>query len=405
MSQGPGANEARATYSAAEPWRLWHMLVLVLNVAVFLWAYTAIGGWAVVLLILLLVTLIVGWVFMAIRGHASQQHALLWMLAIAAEHRMPLATTVEAFANQYRGWFRRRVLRLAALLDQGASLSFALRDVRGLASADSAMLVEMGEESGRLGPTLRRAAAIQSSRSAVGATLASQASYLLILLLITQVITGFLLYFIVPKFEAIFLDFGVALPTSTKIMLSGAHFATSQLLVPIWLPLLTLGLLFIIPRALTGGAGFDFPLIGRLFRRRHAALILRSLAMTAESKRPIEDGLHTLASRYPTRWVRRRIAAAEDEVRRGVDWREALARQGLIRATDHEVLNTAAAVGNLPWAMNDLADAADRRTALRMSLLAQAIWPFVILSLGALVMFLAVGFFAPLVELIGRLAG
>ncbi|AMV39813.1 type II secretion system F family protein [Planctomyces sp. SH-PL62] len=404
-SAGPPVDLPGPTVAGGEPLRLWHLLILVFGVALFFGAFAAIGGWAVVLLILLTLALIVGLVVVGVRGRAGQRYSLLWMLAIAADHRMPLATTVEAFANQYRGRFRRRLSRLAASLEQGASLSEALRGEPGLIPAEAALLVQIGEDSGRVGPALRKAAEVQSTRSATGTTLGSQAAYLLGVLLIMQVITSFLLYFIVPKFEAIFNDFGVPLPASTILLISGSHFMVERLLVPIWLPLLTVALMLIIPRALAGGASVDIPLIGRLFRRRHAALILRSLAMTAEADRPIEKGLKILASRYPTGWVRRRLASVEQEVARGGDWRDTLLRHGLIRPADREVLTSAAAVGNLPWAMTDLADAIDRRAGLRLALLTQALWPLVILSIGALVLFLAIGFFTPLVELIGRLSG
>ncbi|WP_165073653.1 type II secretion system F family protein [Paludisphaera rhizosphaerae] len=400
----PKPEELQSSLAEYEPWKLWHMIVAVFFAAVLFWAFLVIGGWLGVLLIMLLFAIFIGWIFTTIRGASGQRYSLLWMLAIAAEHKMPLATTVEAFANQYRGRFRRRVLKLAVMLSQGAPLSHALRSIRGLSSPDANILVEVGEEAGRLAPALRRAAAVHASRSTLGQTLASQASYLLVVLMMAQTITSFLLYFIVPKFEAIFNDFGVGLPATTRAIITASHWAV-RFLVPIWLPLLTLTLLLMIPIALTSGTMFEMPILGRLFPRRHSATILRSLSMCAESGQPIEKGLHTLAARYPVSWVRRRLARAEQNALHGMDWREALRREKLINTTDHEVLATSSAVGNLPWAMNDLADAIDRRQRLKIAMLSQAFWPIVIVAIAALVLFLAVGFFTPLVTLIARLSG
>lgn len=403
MSGGPVGESWGGAASIAEPWRLSTLMVVVLAIALVLWAFVMMGPWAVVLLLLFAIVMLVGAVFMTIRSRASQRYALLWMLAIAADHRMPMATTVGAFAGQYRGGFRRRVARMADLLGQGAGVAYALRAIRGLASAESAMLVEVGEESGRLGPALRRAAAVQSDRSALGQELASQAGYLGVVLLIGQGIVGFLLYYILPKFEAIFRDFGIPLPAQTVFVIQATHFVMRFALLILLAPVVTALVFLVFPRISTGGATGWLP-VG-LSRRRHAATILRALAMTAEANRPVEAGLHTLAVRYPARGIRNRLAAAEDDVRRGRDWRESLYRRGLIRAIDFEVLVAAQAVGNLPWAMNDLADAAERRMNLRRTLLAQALWPLAIGSLGLLILFLAVAFFLPLIELIGRLSG
>ncbi|WP_337173979.1 type II secretion system F family protein [Paludisphaera sp.] len=404
MSRGPEVSPgAKAgASSAGGSWGLARALGVVLAAALFVWAWSWTGPLAVILLVLFTIAMVVGASFMAIRGRDSQRYALLWMLAIAADHRMPLATSVEAFAGQYRGGFRRRVVRLAELLSKGTGLSVALRQVPGLMSAETAMMVEVGEENDRLGESLRRAAAQQSERSTASQELASQMSYLGIVLLIGQGIVFFILYFIMPKFEAIFNDFGVELPAVTRAVIRTAHYLSSSFMI---VPLLTLAAAFAflsIPWMSADGAASWLP--AGSSRRRHAALILQALAMTAKANRPIEAGLHTLALRYPSCGIRRRVAAAEEDVRRGVDWREALLRRGLIRTTDREALTSAQAVGNLPWAMNDLADAALRRANLRRALVAQALWPIIVGMVGVVVGVLALAFFMPLVELIGRLS-
>jgi type II secretory pathway component PulF len=415
MTRGTG-DEPRT--AAAQPSALLRVLTLVLCGLLMLWgllltplifwplAFSGVGnvvGWTVIPLVFLAIAFVVGASFMGSRSRESQRYALLWMLAIAADHRMPLATSVEAFAGQYRGAFRRRVAGLAALLSKGMGLSSALRAIPGLTSEETAMIVEVGEENDRLGDALRRAAAQQSAQSSAAEDFSSQMSYLGVVLLVGQGIVFFVLFFIMPKFEAIFLDFGIPLPRVTKAVIRAAHLLSSTFLIVPAIILMALPLVLpALPWLSANGAAAWFP--AGPSRRRHAALILRALAMTAEANRPMESGLHTLAIRYPSGRIRRLLAAAEDDVRRGVDWREALDRRGLIRATDREALTAAQAVGNLPWAMNDLADAALRRANLRRALLAQALWPLIIGALGAVVLVLAVAFFLPLVELIGRLS-
>ena len=397
----PAANGPRLgdTAVAAEPWRLSHMLALIVAAAVFFWAFTRIGVWAVVILLAFAIALGIGVAYIAVRDRSSQRHALLWMLAIAADHRMPMATTVDAFAGQYRGGFRRRVQRLARLLEDGTGLSHALRAVPGLATPESAMLVEIGEESGTPARALRSAADLQLERAAVARALASQAGYLGGVLLVVQGITAFVLYFIVPKFEAIFNDFGIALPGPTRAVIVASYALSRHLLIVLGPPVATVIAFLVLPRALTTGLAAAW-----LSRRKHAATILRALAMVAGANRPIEAGLRTLAARHPSIRIRRRLASAADDVRRGIDWREALSRRGLIRPAELDVLVAAGTMGNLAWAMTDLADAIDRRASLRRTLITQALWPAAIGAIGLLVMFLAIAFFLPLIKLIGSLS-
>jgi protein transport protein HofC len=224
-------------------------------------------------------------------------------------------------------------------------------------------------------------------------------------MLAIQAICGFLLYFIVPKFEAIFKDFGVSLPPVTIMLIEGSHTLVKYGFFSAWVPPLEIMLLLFLPFSFAGWINYDVPFFDRLLKRRHLALILRALALVVEAGKPMETGLSILAGHYPTWWVRRKLIKANATVRRGEPWIEALWRQGLIRATDAEVLGTSAEVGNLAWAMRELSETSERRLVLRFHAVLQTIFPLVVVSIGVGVFFLAVAFFAPLTELIRRLAG
>jgi protein transport protein HofC len=120
--------------------------------------------------------------------------------------------------------------------------------------------------------------------------------------------------------------------------------------------------------------------------------------------KPIEFGLTLLGDHYPTRWVRRRLIAARTDVRQGADWIESLGHYHLIRAADGEVLRSAAAVGNLGWALDELAESAERRLAIKFQMVIQTLFPLVVLMLGLVVFVTAVGYFAPLVTLISEIS-
>ena len=97
------------------------------------------------------------------------------------------------------------------------------------------------------------------------------------------------------------------------------------------------------------------------------------------------------------------MISVESDVRQGVDWIEALWRHGLIRAADGEVLTAAAKVGNLGWALSELAESAERRLATRFQAVVQTLFPLVVVMLGAVIFMMAIAYFLPLVQLIQRL--
>jgi type II secretory pathway component PulF len=62
-------------------------------------------------------------------------------------------------------------------------------------------------------------------------------------------------------------------------------------------------------------------------------------------------------------------------------------------------------VGNLTWALRELADRGERRLAYGLQLFVQVLFPIVLLGVAAVVFLFAVGYFMPLVKLISELSG
>ncbi len=399
-------NQEQELVIRSESFRIWHMILLVAAVALYFWLVVVMGAWIIPLTILLLVAFIVGAGVMVARRRSTQQDSLLSILAIAAGRGMPLAPTVAAFADQYGGRYRQRIMNLAAQLDSGSSVPQAMERVPRVVSRDAVLLAHVGHRTGRLAQALRMAATSRASHLPIWMAIASRIAYLLALLLAIQIISGFLLYFVIPKFESIFRDFGVPLPSVTIFIIDASHFIIKYFYIT-GFPLLVAEVLLLIflPFSFAGWVNYDVPLFDRMLKRRHVALILRALSLSVEAGQPIESGLTILSSHYPTWWVRRRLIKVDDEVQHGGSWIDALLRHGLIRGTDAEVLQAASSVGNLAWAMQELAETGERRLAFRFQAVIQTLFPLVVISVGFFVFLLAVAFFAPLVTLIGRLAG
>jgi type II secretory pathway component PulF len=392
------------------PWRLSHMMYLVAGVAVLLWVgvlvYDSILlGFFILAGIVFAFAMVMGGGVIQARRRSTRQDSLLWVLAIASEHGMPLAPAVAAFADQYWGPAYARIMGLAARLKGGAMLPEALEQSRGVVSRDAVLLAWVGQASGKLPRALRLAATTRSTQLPIWTSIAARLSYILGVLLVMQTITSFILYFIMPKFEAIFMDFGLSLPTITIWVLDASHFLVKFGGISFVFLILELGLLIFLPFSFLSWGNHNIPLLDRLLGRRHTALVFRSLGLMVEGDKPILLALSTLANHYPTGWVRRRLRHVWSDVRDGADWIESLRRYGLIRSSDAEVLSSAAAVGNLAWALHELAETAERRLATRVLAAVQMLFPLMVVVLGALVFIIGVAYFTPLVHLISRLAG
>lgn len=347
-------------------------------------------------------------VFVLIEGfrkhRASRQNALLWLLVVSAERLMPLGPAVEAFAHERGGLFGRRAKRLAKLLATGVPLPDALEFCPGLLPADALPIIRVGAQSGALAPALRQAATVHNQYEAVWMSLTGKVSYLLMLPIFGFLILVFVMIWIIPKFQKIFDDFGTKLPSMTQWLIQ-----ISYCLINYWylsLPLFLLLLCALVHSVMRyfGWVDGDFPGLGRIVRRLDTARILDGLALIAQQQRPLGEGVAALAGTYPKPRIRQLLRLALGDIESGHDWAECLMHYGLIRRSDFAVLQAAQRVGNLPWALQEMADSSRRRFAYRVQAIVQAAFPPLVIFFGLIVMFIVVALFLPLVALIQALA-
>ncbi len=237
--------------------------------------------------------------------------------------------------------------------------------------------------------------------------LVQRSAYLITVLAIVVAVMIFVMVKIVPSYQDIFDDFALTLPPITILLISFSTFFEHFFLIPV----LLLG------AAITGltivGVFYlcDVPVLGQVTDRlamfRHRAQVLRLLAAGFAHGQPVDEALRRLTagwSRYPSRLVRRRLAAAQANVAAGQPWPSALERSSLISAGDAAVLDAAQQAGNLPWAMRMLADRKVRLAVFRWTMLHQFTFAAIVCVLGLFVLWVGVAMIYPLADLVLNLS-
>jgi type II secretory pathway component PulF len=144
----------------------------------------------------------------------------------------------------------------------------------------------------------------------------------------------------------------------------------------------------------------NLPLVWRLFKRFDGALIMRGLALAVRKGQPLPDALRLVAESYPLSIVQTRLLAASEQVAAGGDWCQVLKNQGFIGRAEAAVLAAAQRLGNLDWALEEMANSALRRQALRIQVVLQGFFPAALLVVALVVFVFVCGLFLPLVALI-----
>ncbi len=333
------------------------------------------------------------------RYRESERRALCTALAIAAERGIPLGKAMRAFAAESVAGQRVRVRKLADLLDAGTPLDEAMKKSRIRFPREVLMAVRLRGLAGELGPALR-----ESMRRAVSVeTLASGVlERMLYLSLVAAVGTGLFVTrnsWLVNIHELTG-EFSVDLPANASWLLSVMEFLfmsnSFRLGLTVGVVVVLIGVLFAYLRWLP----CDIPILRRLWLPLDSSTVLHGLALSMCHDRPMLETLSILRGRYPKRWIRRRLARAVACVERGGHWCQGLRAGGLINGREAALLVAAEKMGNLGWALNEIANRMLERTLFKMQRILDVVFPLVVLAIGLLVVAVAVAQFMPLVYFI-----
>lgn len=413
-----------------------------------------IGVWW--LLIILGVLILIAYLVVIDRLRRAEHKALVWSLAIAAEKGIPLAEAARAYSDETLGHTGARALRLAQALEQGQPLAGAARYARLRIGPPMRLAIGLGESLGMLGPAMKQQLDDSQQADAALREAVVRFAWLGVIVLALVSINTFVMLKIVPVFEKMFQEFELELPTPTMLLInisnlivkSSEYFFLAMGLAVIGLILLmVVGFVIFVVDVLRGqtkrdqtplwrkviwvvGAGLvvlfllsfplgipvlmllaiaaymagwlprDLPVIWRLFRRYDGALVMRGLAIAVRRGLPLPQAIAAVADNYPIRRICRVLDIVEAEISSGQVWQESLRRTKLISRADAAVLAAAERAGNLPWALEEMAESAIRRQLYRTQIFLQLLFPPVLLLIGTFVMFVVVSLFMPLIALI-----
>jgi type II secretory pathway component PulF len=386
------------------------------------------GGVGFVFVLLLVV--VNGWALYAfLRYRQGQQDELLAVLSATAEAGLPLAAGVAAYradrkprpldgflrwlsfvalplyayARIWFGWrpFDRLLADLSHRLDAGEPLSEALRATPGVAAREVRLAAAVGEATGALGPALRSAE--RERWSAAWLELGPRVLYPVLVLLFVSGLTTFLMMVILPRFQKIFDEFGQPLPESTQSLAAG--WAVVAEFLPLILPGTILFVVAVSAVVANPTLRWYTPGLGRLYRWGVQAEVLRTLGRLLAVGQTVPQALAFLQDSHDLpAVVRRRLAVAAVAVGRGETLDAGLQEAGLLSAAMAPLVRASERVLRLPWALIELGDHLAGRAFRVVRRLSLVVSPVLVVLVGAVVGFIAVAMFLPLIHLITSLS-
>ncbi|MBA3480389.1 MAG: type II secretion system F family protein [Pirellulales bacterium] len=397
-ARGPAADDGLYLFMRVMSWTL-----LVAPGVVFI---VSTMHWASLLLLIVIFESVVELVVARRQAHRESAWRLL-MMAVASGQ--PLGWSLRFHQARFKGIVGRAYRRLVADLEHGAPPIEAAWANRAALPREAPAYLGVLAASPTQASTARQFVELEDAGVVeVRQHIYQRFAYLATVAAFLVAVLVFVLIKIVPSYQEIFADFDLELPKVTRSFIGFANSAGVAMAIPI----VAAFLLMILSASAVGimylcDVPVLRPLTDRLGFSNHRAHVLRLLAASFAQGVPVAESLAHLAEgrlSYPSLPVRRRLYKAQHLVASGDEWQSALEQSSLINANDAATLRAAQQAGNLPWAMQMLADRKLRLLAFRWSAIENVLFTAVILLLGAVVFWYAVAMFVPLTQMIQALS-
>lgn len=371
------------------------MLLSASVLAVLLWLFGGAGG-----IVFLMVLFNAGFLFA--QRKASQRRALVGVLAVAAEHGMPLVPALNALAQECPRALAGPLDRVIVRLERGDPLANALHEARRAAPALLTAAAAVGARHDCLREALGVVASEQSEHRKTIERAIQHWGYLFVVLFVTSMVYAYVRIQVVPRLEAIYTDFDSQLNgLSAASWTLAFHPLTSWAMGVVVIPMLLIaGLVSLLSLSHPNSQWA----IQRYFWRLPMRGALKLMALGVERQGPLLGVINLVADHYPGGRLRSRVRRAAVVMREGMPWQEALHQQQLVSSAQAGVLRASERVGNLPWGLRAMADSLGRTQLARFQFLERTFTTCFLLTLAVWLLIFGLAVLLPLWDLMGQQA-
>jgi type IV pilus assembly protein PilC len=303
---------------------------------------------------------------------------------------IPIVRVIRSLAAEERQAFGKVLFQVADDVEQGDTLSGALRNHPAVFSRLYTALVESGEESGKLDVIMDQLADYLESVADVRMRVKTAMRYpIFIFSFISLILLAFIL-FVIPKFAQIYDSFGAKLPTPTQMVLSFSTLVRDNLLIVMLLVAVFVGLMRLVTRTEGGALALDklklqLPAIGPIISKTVVSRLARTLSVLVHSGMPIVQALNIVRRAADNRVFEHSIVETKRRVEEGQNLAEALQNAKVFPELMLQMVSTGEQSGTLDLMFSKVAGFYEKQVKAAVDGLVSLIEPMAIVVMGVTV--------------------
>ncbi|HEY8553644.1 MAG TPA: type II secretion system inner membrane protein GspF [Burkholderiales bacterium] len=266
------------------------------------------------------------------------------------------------------------------------------------------VMIDAGEQSGRLVEVLERLADYTENRQALRQKVTLAFIYPALVSFVAVTVVALLLVYVVPQVTRVFANTGQALPLVTQILIGISDAARASGVF--WLG--GLAAIFVLASAALRNRALRhrwhalllrLPLVGRLVRGINAERFANTLGILTASGIPLLQALQSAVPVVNNLPMRAGVEEALRQVREGGSLSRALARTKLFPPLVVHLIASGESSGRLDTMLGRAAEAQARELENWVKALTALLEPVLILVMGAIVLFIVVAILLPIFEM------
>ncbi len=318
----------------------------------------------------------------------------------------PISTSLTTVCAQTTNKRFRTILEdLTQSVNSGVSFSDALSKHPKVFSELFISMVKVGEAGGMLDTVLDRVAALGTQELEMQSRINSALIYPIVLVIVAFLVVNFLMVGVLPKFVSVFRASGADLPIPTQIVLG-----ISWILRKFWLMILiVLGIVFMSFRSyISKEAGrykfhswlLKIPIFGELYNKVQVSRFARVLSTLIASGIPLLQGLIVVEKLITNVVIRKAIENIRIAIAQGNPLVSQFKTSGIFSPMVVQMISTGEKSGKLDQMLEDIASFYDPEIEYTIKNLTALLEPFMLLTMGIMVAFIALSVLLPIFNLI-----
>ena len=326
---------------------------------------------------------------------------------------LPILRSLQILEQQQKpGLLKAIIGGVADEVEGGGTLSDAMSKYPKAFDKLYVNMIAAGEAGGVLDLILARLADFMEKAAKLKKKVIGAMIYPAVVISIAVGIVSMIMIVVIPKFEDIFKDFRLDLPTPTKILLATSRWFANDYgwAYIIAAPFVITGLIKLIRLSEGGKYAIDViklkvPILGAILSKTAIARFTRTLGTLISAGVPILDAINITKETSGNEVFARALVKVHDAIREGESMADPLRATKVCDAIVVNMIDVGEETGDLDKMLLKVADNYDSDVDVLVASLISILEPVMVVILGLIVGFIVIALFMPMISLIQGISG